>query len=32
MGGFRVVYEMHEDLILAIILTIDRRSEDTHLI
>ena len=27
---FRVVYEVHEDLVLVIVLKVDRRSEDTY--
>ena len=30
VGSFRVVYEVHEDLILVIVVKVDRRSEDTY--
>lgn len=30
VGAFRVVYEVHEDLILVTVLKVDRRSEDTY--
>ena len=30
VGAFRVVYEIHEDLILVTVLKVDRRSEDTY--
>ncbi len=30
VGVFRVVYEVHEDLVLVIVLKVDRRSEDTY--
>ena len=30
VGAFRVVYEVHEDVILVIVLHVDRRSEDTY--
>ena len=30
VGAFRVVYEVHEDTILVIVLKVDRRSEDTY--
>lgn len=30
VGVFRVVYEVHEDLVLVIVVKVDRRSEDTY--
>ena len=30
VGAFRVVYEVHEDVILIIVLKVARRSEDTY--
>ena len=30
VGAFRVVYEVHEDLILVTVLKVDRRGEDTY--